>query len=132
MKQTKAQLMDSLDTFTRSYIGTALWSSTLDNGDPMDRDYDIENLSKDCLVRMIKDCKDFQEACAGLLDAAHNAIGYDGDGSQSGHDFWLTRNRHGAGFWDRGLGETGNGLTEAAQLYGSADLYVARGKVFHS
>jgi hypothetical protein len=35
-----------------------------------------------------------------------------------GHDFWLTRNGHGAGFWDRGLGELGERLSAAARVYG--------------
>jgi hypothetical protein len=38
--------------------------------------------------------------------------------AQIGHDFWLTRNRHGAGFWDRGLGERGQYLTDASHPYG--------------
>lgn len=37
----------------------------------------------------------------------------------AGHDFALTRNRHGAGFWDRGLGRIGDMLTEEAHAYGS-------------
>lgn len=37
---------------------------------------------------------------------------------QHGHDFALTRNGHGAGFWDRGYGAVGDRLTEAAQAYG--------------
>jgi hypothetical protein len=41
-----------------------------------------------------------------------------------GHDFWLTRNGHGAGFWDRGLGERGQWLTDMAKPFGSAYLYV--------
>jgi hypothetical protein len=43
-------------------------------------------------------------------------------GHQVGEDFWLTRNRHGAGFWDRGLGEVGLRLTEAARVYGTVDV----------
>lgn len=35
-----------------------------------------------------------------------------------GQDFYLTRNRHGTGFWDRGYGPTGDDLTEAAKVYG--------------
>lgn len=42
-----------------------------------------------------------------------------------GHDLWLTRNGHGAGYWDRGLGEVGTKLTAAAKLLGSQDLYVS-------
>lgn len=52
------------------------------------------------------------------------------DGSASahfGHDLLLTRDHHGAGFWDRGLGELGEYLTERAEwLGGSADLFDAR------
>jgi len=34
-----------------------------------------------------------------------------------GHDIILTANHHGAGFWDRGLGEAGEALTEATHDY---------------
>src|SRR5690606_16395290 len=37
---------------------------------------------------------------------------------QHGHDFALTRNGHGAGFWDRGYGPIGDVLTEHARMYG--------------
>ena len=46
-----------------------------------------------------------------------------------GHDLWLTRNGHGAGYWDRGLGEIGTELTRAAKALGSQDLYVADGYI---
>lgn len=42
-----------------------------------------------------------------------------------GHDLWLTRNRHGAGFWDGDYApEIGKRLTDAAHAYGTCDLYV--------
>ena len=48
-----------------------------------------------------------------------------------GHDFWLTRNGHGAGFWDRGLGELGQKLTEATKTFGTSDLYIGDdGKIY--
>lgn len=39
-----------------------------------------------------------------------------------GHDFILTRNHHGAGFWDRGLGDLGDRLTTAAHVYGEQSI----------
>lgn len=42
---------------------------------------------------------------------------------QCGHDLWLTRNGHGAGFWDRGLGEKGQKLTDACKNMGAVDLF---------
>ena len=45
--------------------------------------------------------------------------------SQIGHDFILTRNGRGAGFWDRGLGEIGDTLTQWAKSFGSIEsLYI--------
>jgi hypothetical protein len=35
----------------------------------------------------------------------------------------MNRNRHGAGYWDRGLGSAGDKLTEFAHSFGSCDLY---------
>ena len=39
-------------------------------------------------------------------------------------NFWLTRNRHGAGFWDLGLGERGDLLTKWAHSMGELDVYL--------
>jgi hypothetical protein len=51
--------------------------------------------------------------------------------SQVGHDFILTRQRQGAGFWDRGLGERGTWLTTMAQSFGDQGAMVGDdGKVY--
>lgn len=64
-----------------------------------------------------------RETCADFIDAnIEDLAGIDPE--QAGHDFWLTRNRHGDGFWDRGLGERGERLSDAARVYSSVDLYV--------
>lgn len=116
-----------LDRFTTAYIECALWSSTDEDGDSLDGQYDITDLSPEAIASIVEDCKDFQEAQANLLAQASELSSHNPEWSyeeQAGHDFWLTRNRHGAGFWDRGLGEVGRKLTEATHVYGSSDLYV--------
>lgn len=40
------------------------------------------------------------------------------------HDFILTRNGHGAGFWDRGYGDAGRRLTDAVKTYGEVHATV--------
>ena len=51
--------------------------------------------------------------------------------AQLGHDIWLTRNRHGVGFWDRGLGDLGDKLTKAAHTLGESCVYLGDdGKVW--
>jgi len=42
---------------------------------------------------------------------------------QIGHDIWLTRNGHGTGFWDRGMGRLGDWLSERACALGECTLY---------
>lgn len=43
--------------------------------------------------------------------------------SSFGHDVALTRNGHGAGFWDRGLGEAGDVLTNWAETLGTLHIF---------
>lgn len=106
-----------MNTFTKSYIETALWSSTDDDGVPLDRNYSVEDIAPDALKTMQADCERFESEHAELLEKASL-------GSSAGHNFWLNRNRHGAGFWDLGLGAIGEALSEASRLEGSCDLYI--------
>jgi hypothetical protein len=114
------------DQFTDGYLTAALWSSN-DNsdpsgGEPLDSNYSIKDLSPSSLAAMERDCAKFQSENADLLQQAYEKDGQD-DASQ-GHDFWLTRNGHGAGFWDGDYPQTGDALTEAAKAYGEQDIYV--------
>jgi len=94
---------------------------------PLDADYCSADIHPDTLAEMTSDCEDFTEANSELLEQAYATGNY--DEGQAGHDFWLTRNGHGAGFWDRGLGKIGDQLTEAAKSYGSVNLYAYDGMV---
>lgn len=108
-----------------AYVVCALWASTDDDGTPMDTNYTDDDITPESLAAMRADVEAFCEAEAADLDGINP--------EQIGHDFWLTRNHHGAGFWDRGLGDVGDRLTKAAQAYGSSDLYVGDdGKVYAS
>ncbi len=118
--------MNTLDKFTIAYITCALWSSTDGPTDtPLDRDYSLGDIEPSELERIIADCAEFQSANEALLLQA-------GTAEQNGHDYWLTRNHHGAGFWDRGYSEElGQALTDAAHKAGERDLYIGDdGKVY--
>ncbi len=111
--------IDTLNPFQRAYLECALWSSVdfEENGnEPLDSNYDITDIAPETLVKMLADCDAFETDNSELLEQA-------GDRYQNGHDFWLTRNGHGAGFWDRGYGAIGNKLSEACKAYGSCDIY---------
>lgn len=112
-----------MDQFTKAYIVCALWSSTDDSDQPLDDNYDADDIAPETLAQMAQDCRDFQEGNAPDLA--------DLDAAQCGHDFWLTRNGHGAGFWDRGYGNRGDRLTDACKPYGNVDLYIGDdGKIY--
>lgn len=111
------------NTFTAAYLEAALWSSTDDNGDPLDYKYSFSDIAAETLERMLADCKAFQ--------AAHwDDIAC--DLSRAGHDFWLTRERHGAGFWDGDWPEpAATRLTDASHAFGEFSLYIGDdGKVY--
>lgn len=114
--------------FLNGYLEAALWSSTDESnesgGEPLDRNYDLDSFTREALRKAKKDCDDFVDANREDLNAT---IAND---AQNGHDFWLTREGHGAGFWDRGYEKNvGKRLTDAARVYGEGNIHVSRGRV---
>ena len=147
--------MKNLDTFTKSYIETALWSSTghgfgvcprcgknallcklpeaefeetpmcdspgcgvreTSDEPPLDENYTTEDIVAATLAEMVADCAKFQ------ADNEADLIGE--DAGQAGHDFWLTRNGHGAGFWDGDWEESkGERLTASSKAFGEFNLH---------
>lgn len=132
-----------MDEFTKSYIACALWSTNDESdpsgGAPLDDNYTVDDIHPDSLATMINDCKQFQSQYSKLLDKAYGTevkgyVNYIYDASHAGHDLWLARNGHGVGFWDRGLGEVGEQLSEACGIgsyYDSRNLYIGDDKLIH-
>lgn len=106
-----------LDMFVRQYVKTALWSTLDDYAQPLDEGYDYDDIEPETLAGMARTCREFVESNAADLAGI--------DAEQAGHDFWLTRNHHGAGFWDRGLGEVGDRLTASTHVFGEYNLYIS-------
>lgn len=137
--QEALDLYRDLDEFTRGYIDAALWSSSEDDGTPLDERFRARDIHPDSLRQAVEDCREFQEVNEILLRGCYN-FGQDYTlargtrkyrPSNAGHDFWLTRNGHGAGFWDRGLGDYGEPLTDASDRAGNVDLYVGDDGCLH-
>jgi hypothetical protein len=114
LRKIAKQIRSSDTELLNEYLDTALWASTDDDGQPLDRNYGIRHFSKEAIASSEKDLSSFMEEAAPFLEGVDNI----------GHDFWLTRNGHGAGFWDRGYGEAGKKLTDIAHSYGEVNLYV--------
>lgn len=129
-------VMEQLEVsdFVKHYLAAAEWTDcNADHDDP-----DAEGIwpgfeqangwHTDAVRDAIEDCENFIFLITNIewddcnLFEAYESAG--GQNSLMGHDFWLTRNGHGAGFWDRGLGKVGDAMSEAAKTFGSKDCYL--------
>ena len=112
-----------------SYLEALLWSSLVtppgsDEPEPADKWQASEALTR-------KAAKEFSEFLSALPE------GFDPDGAYVGasrceasaqlaHDFALTRNHHGAGFWDGDWAEPwGKILTDLAHQWPETELYLS-------
>lgn len=108
---------EGLSDFVQGYLEAAEWL--------LDEEIDpskIEGFSDEAIEQARKVCAEFQIHNAGLFQQFYEITKK--PESAGGHDLWLTRNRHGAGFWDRGAGPAGDTLTEAAHALGETDCYL--------
>lgn len=121
--------MTDLDRLFDQYVKTALWSETDESdesgGVPLEDNYGPADFDNKSLAVMRRDCETFLEKARPLLDRLEGVAM-----SQHGHDFWLDRNGHGTGFWDRDYPEEiGEELSRIAEGFGECLLIVEEGKV---
>lgn len=135
MTQNRITITLELDEFTSGYIECALWSSNDEadatGGEPLDSNYSVSDIDDETMCRIIADCRVFQDVNRidierAVCEHAGYTLGH------AGHDYWLTRNGHGAGFWDGDIEETlGERLTAHSKLDGECSLYVGDdGKIY--
>lgn len=133
---------DAIATIVKHALDALLWSEGEiygEDGEPTleswDETYDESDATDELRAELFAavawlDTADIgeDETLAKYRDAAHayvEALGLE----QFGHDMTLTRNHHGAGFWDRGLGEIGDVLTEWAHGLGSLHVFHGSGSI---
>lgn len=121
----RSDLKDAIlaDAFVRAYLSTALWSSTMmpENDEASDRSYfshgyDVDDCSLETIIGAKRDCDAFQ------LDNATDLELADENTDRDAHNFWLSRNGHGAGFFDR-CDDVGTRLQDASRVFGEVNLY---------
>jgi hypothetical protein len=122
------------------YATCALWTALdyhTEGEEPgqLDDVASLDDFSEDAWAKIIEEVGDFIDGNQDDFDAYLLAY-TPSDASYTaaecfGHDFSLTREGHGTGFWDRGLGDLGERLSEAARVYGDQHLWLDRdtGKV---
>ena len=125
-----------LERFITHYIIALLsLTSASSDGTPLDQDHDETDIAPEAMALIRKDCEGFFDTHFDSI-TCEGAPTYPPDNSDeieiAAHDFWLTRNGHGAGFWDGDWPEPqASILTEAAHGYGESDPYIGDdGKIY--
>ena len=114
------------NAFTTGYISAMAWLAINENGS--DDGLTVDDLPANIVDELTADAHAFYDANVDLLtdtiyvhSTADDSLEF---AAGLGEDFALTRNRHGTGYWDRGLGEQGLALTDLAHTYGDSAVYV--------
>jgi len=100
------------ETFLDGYLACALWSSSL----PL-----LGEWTSEARKQAEKTCADFMADNADALERYYEKTAR--PESYAGHDLWLTRNGHGAGFWDRCNNDAFPELCKAAEELGEQHPY---------
>lgn len=130
MKSTQTQPLDNdttLRQFIEGYIECGLWltpheAENSDENGYLQEDFDGSELSEASRTTLETVCKDFYTMNLGALTQAY--MEYDRAWACLGHDFFLSRNGNGTGFWDRGMNTLGCQLHDATKPYGESYFYV--------
>jgi hypothetical protein len=109
-------ITDHLPAFFAHYLATALWSSTDAGGNPLDAKYTEDDIEAETLEILKAHCLSFLSRAAPFIDAED---GIADRWTRAGHDFWLTSQGHGAGFWDGDWPKYGDLLTKMSKCYPS-------------
>lgn len=130
--------MMTTNDFLLGYLECAIWTGTdPDNEDqPLDQTYSPSDFSPEALALAAMHCELFEERNEADLASFRESYPQSPDGdswrSFAGHNFWLNRNGHGAGFWDLDLVEgVGDRLSEASRSFGETDVYPGDDGLLH-
>ena len=120
--------------FVNGYVECLLWAETAHgfSDDPDDDtswsryDFGADDFTESAINTILRDCADFYRANKSDLEAYAESTSrhpdFDSVYAQAGADFHLSRNGHGAGFFDR-CDELGDRLQSAARPYGETHFY---------
>jgi hypothetical protein len=98
------------------------------NANPLDENFSADDFDAEALAKIVADCATFQASTEWQAALEANACGraiLNSQEEMGGHDFWLTRCGHGAGFWDGDWSEPhATALTGLAGKFGEVDILV--------
>jgi hypothetical protein len=119
----------SLKTFTEAYID-ALHFTERPEDEPERSRWDAAEFAPAALEGIKSACEAFYPFILLQISVLQGSPSMWDE--QAGHDFWLTRNGHGAGFWDGDWPEpAATELTDAAHAAGEISAYLGDDGFIH-
>lgn len=121
-----------LNHFVASYLETAIWAELSGTQQNLP-------VTKQAKQAATEDCKTFADKvfaeftvneAEGILNQSGNDLSH-----LAAHDLWLTRNGHGAGFWDKDIYndlavDACTRLTNIAKSMGTSHIYANKGRIY--
>jgi len=94
----------------------------------------VSDIAPETLARMVADCAAFQASMGEHITEENRVHASEWSATAlAGHDFWLTREGHGAGFWDGDWREpAATEMDNASKAVGGFDLYVGDDGKIHA
>jgi len=128
-------LKSDFPEFFQAYLVAALWSSTITegseenpgerDGDPFDKHFTTSDFTDEALETLRAHAFSFWCRMWFYIDHEKGRpAAVAPDTATAGHDFWLTQNGHGAGFWDGDWPVYGEQFTKLSKCYPVVNLYV--------
>lgn len=123
--------LDIIEPVHVGYLTCARWvQSTERDGLDLTVEPALHNKTRSAVEKFVSqnfgDVVDYISRRRGSVEASHDGqTAVEAAAEHFGHDLYLTRNSHGAGFWDRGMGDLGLRLTEAAEQLGADDIMLS-------
>lgn len=117
---------EEFESMVEGYVETAIWADMPEPENEREaKRYGNAVVSRNAWEGARKDCKAFLEAAGDLITDEDNLYNV-------GHNLWLTRQHHGAGFWDGDYlpKERGDALTKIAHDMGECYLEIHRGRIY--
>jgi len=138
-EKTRPRQWKDLSEAQRQQLETAVWSSTWPSGKPLDSTHQADAIHPTTIGYLSDHLDAFYERLGQWQEEANERVWDErspqyrrglaaeeilngNDENSPAHDFWLTRNGHGAGFWD-GDYENGDVLTALAKEFPEVHLY---------
>lgn len=127
----------NLKDLVAGYVDAMLWAEHTehdgkDQGSFESCGYAQDDIALSAAKEIVRDCQAFCEIHSTLweFDAQGNPLAEKADLYAIGQNFYLSRNGHGAGFFDSGMSEA-RALQQAAKTYGTQGLYLGdNGKLY--